>query len=86
MRTERPFRLLAETPKGEKYFEADVVVDASEPTGCQRLSAPAVYQLLEKESCLTGSSAIWARSIRELALSRARRFCWLDMVIRRPLH
>jgi hypothetical protein len=29
IRTERPFRLLAETPQGEKYFEAEMVIDAS---------------------------------------------------------
>ena len=33
LRSERPFRVLAETPSGEKAFEAEVVLDASGVTG-----------------------------------------------------
>ncbi len=33
LRDERPFRVLAETPEGEKSFEADLVLDASGVTG-----------------------------------------------------
>lgn len=40
LRAERPFRLLAETPGGERYFEADVVLDASGVAGQPNFVGP----------------------------------------------
>lgn len=40
LRGERPFRVLAETPEGEKWFESDLVLDASGVTGQPNFLGP----------------------------------------------
>ncbi|HEY8459463.1 MAG TPA: hypothetical protein VIM99_03735, partial [Blastocatellia bacterium] len=66
IRAERPFRLLVETPEGERTFEADVVVDASgtysQPNAAGAGGIPA-----------TGERALAAeRIIRDLGALHAR--------------
>ncbi len=52
LRSERPFRVLAETPAGERSFEADLVLDASGVTG---------------QPCWMGEGGLPARGERDLA-------------------
>ena len=66
IRAERPFRLLVETPEGERTFEADAVVDASgtygQPTAAGSGGIPA-----------TGERELAGRIIRDLGALHARR-------------
>ena len=52
LRAERPFRVIAETPAGERSFEADVLLDASGVTG---------------QPCWMGESGLPARGERGIA-------------------
>src|SRR5262249_41397746 len=66
LRGERPFRLLVETPSGERVFEASAVLDASgthgQPNALGAGGLPAV-----------GERAVGARVIRDLGTLDARR-------------
>jgi thioredoxin reductase len=69
LRVERPFRVLAATPDGERLFEADAVLDASGvygqplPLGAGGVPAP-------------GERALGDRVIRHLGTLHARRAAW----------
>ena len=63
LRAERPFRVLAETPAGERSFEADVVLDASGVTG---------------QPCWMGDGGLPARGERRIASRIVRDLGGLD--------
>lgn len=60
LRAERPFRLLVETPEGERIFESDAVIDAS---GTYGQPVPL---------CVPGERALGERIIRDLGALHAR--------------
>lgn len=63
LRAERPFRVMAETPAGERSFEADVVLDASGVTG---------------QPCWMGEGGLPARGERRIASRIVRDLGALD--------